>query len=184
MHNWTGTRSGQQEIQTIQPYLFFFSSAHFSLCCDFFFCSVLFCSFQLIILALLLGSDYTSGVRGIGPAKAVKLVRVLDECCDRFIRTRCGALNSHVDQHPTLQLFKAICAAHTPHAAVRLLLECHSKIPVSSNPPAASIYSATNLSDLSFEMNKPLSSTGAMIAKLKYLTANAPAAQLFPAWDE
>ncbi len=135
---------------------------------------------QLILLALLLGSDYTSGCRGIGPKKAIKLVRLLDACCSSFLATPAGRAVPR-NEHATMALWRAVCAADTAEAAVQLLLDCHAKC-ASSCAAAPSIqptFAAMSVSQLSFEMSqrglKPLTSAVAMIAKLEFLAANAAA---------
>ena len=144
---------------------------------------------KLILLALLLGSDYTSGCRGVGPKKALKLLRLLDACCGHFRAEPAGQKVSR-GEHGTMAVWRAVCAADTPEEAVQLVLSCLRKD--APSPQAASAAAATiapippsfalmSLSQLAFEMGqrglKPLASAAAMIAKLELLSSRAaPAA--------
>jgi 5'-3' exonuclease len=146
---------------------------------------------RLILLALMLGSDYSSGVRGLGPKKAVKLLRVLDECWPRFSQTTAQGRAAGTE-HRTLAIFRAMVNSPTAEEAVKMLLACHPSSSagasvasaalsvVSSSASAVSRHPASmTLEELSMEMRlrglKPLTSKIAMVNKLEMITSAAAA---------
>lgn len=106
-----------------------------------------------VLLALLLGSDYTSGVRSLGPRKAVKYLRVLERAARaQGIEAAAAAAASSaaasaassvvVAEHPLMRIFRAVIDAPTPADAVAMLLRCHeedapSAASAGASPPAA-----------------------------------------------
>jgi 5'-3' exonuclease len=137
----------------------------------------------LILLALLLGSDYTSGVNGLGPHKAIKLLRTLDSCSADFFASR--AQPDH--EHHTVALFRALMQQHTVDDAVELLLSYHPGAKVNSaamirSPsdvaqPVTSSYSSMSVAELTAEMQRrglKAQNKEAMISKLQQIAASSP----------
>ena len=127
---------------------------------------------QLILLALLLGSDYTSGVRSLGPHKAVELIRILDSCADGPLDAGAAPRSTSAvgDDHPTMRMFRAIMAVESAEAAIQMLLaryphaDAHTDSPSSaagaalhSSPPASSPgvdFTSMTLAELKLEMTR------------------------------
>lgn len=84
---------------------------------------------KLVLLALMLGSDYTSGVRGLGPRKAIKFLRVIDQCCTKFDRDS-HAKESEREEHredAIVRLFRMLISASTPDAGIQLIYHYHAE---------------------------------------------------------
>ena len=112
----------------------------------------------LVMLALLLGSDYTSGVRSLGPRKAIKYLRVLQRASRAGgieaaaaaaaspAAASSGAAAPVAEQHPLMRIFRAVIDAATPEDAVAMLLRCHEE----GTPHAAASSSAAAAAAASF----------------------------------
>jgi 5'-3' exonuclease len=150
---------------------------------------------SLILLALCLGSDYTSGVRNLGPRKAVKLMRVLEECIPQFLLHSAHSSSSSSSpqiEHPLLRFFRCLVAQKTAEKGVDMICKYHSGMlkqagssqAASSSsslaPPSASSvldYSLLSVSNLTLEMAKrglKAQSKAAMIQKLHQIQMLSP----------
>jgi len=159
---------------------------------------------KLVLLALLLGSDYTSGVRSLGPRKAVKFLDVLDRCVESFEAeapiSAAAAADSNgphaaygrpQKEDSIIRLFRTLLQAATPESAMEIifrhyrhtdgsmLLSPPSPTPVSSSPRSPDLIDLTSMSaaELKVEMAKfGLKARGKaeMIEKLTVIYSKSP----------
>ena len=90
---------------------------------------------KLILLALWLGSDYTSGVRGLGPRKAYKLLKLLEECMNQFVADESVSNSSSGTSRSVIRLFRSLIDDETSEAGIARIQRYHTGIAGSNIAP-------------------------------------------------